>query len=135
MVYPAANTTRINDRTANKGEYCELLKFKTNPFKIYQGEGVVSTLNALRMTSSIMLEAILEAFADYGRIEKLVISNSGLLTINDIEFKPTVHAHILESFPIDLKDQVQKGYVGDLLNFKDIRKFKNLQLLVIETYA
>ncbi len=112
--------------------YSEELKIEKNPFRDYKGEGMVSTINALRDITDIIINDIKKIIGDYSLITKFGVIGDGVLVFNDTVYTPKFEQSFIESLPIVLQDKIEQGFLVEFFNLRTIYKFKNLQEIVVE---
>ncbi len=131
VTLPGSST--VNERVLSKKAYTAPLKFVSNPFTtIGVSNNPIASITALRVTSGVLLDDISRAFGGLDRVSSIGISNSGLMVINDVMYKPTFDEQVVASMPVDIQDAVSEGYVAELFNFKDLVRFRNLSTLGVD---
>lgn len=103
-----------------------------NPFNKSSYQGVFSSINPTRAMSDHVMEEIKKLFGGYDRITSVELTSTGLV-INGVAFKPQFSDEIIDSMPIDMKFKVQRGNIVDIFAFEKLLKFKNLEVLRIDT--
>ncbi len=131
VTLPGSST--VNERVLSKKAYTAPLKFVSNPFTtIGVSNNPIASITALRVTSGVLLDDISRAFGGLDRVSSISVSNSGLMVINDVMYKPTFDEQVVASMPVDIQDAVSEGYVAELFNFKDLVRFRNLSILGVD---
>lgn len=124
----------LKERIASDNVYSDILKLPYNPFTAsLKARNPFSTITELELTSSFLLTRIKEVFLDFRRVESISISISGLITINGVDFKPQFEQHIIDTMPRDIQKAVSAGLIAELFCFGDLKKFKNLVVLEVDS--
>lgn len=87
---------------------------------------------SLESVSNQLVSMIVREFMSLTRITNFVVTASGGLVINGINFRPRPSKQLLNSLPVDLKACVARGDWAELFNFRLLYKMTNLQVLEIE---
>jgi hypothetical protein len=123
---------RPADLSGYEGVYNEEMTLPQNPFRLFgTSDRPISALSSLKMMSKFIMDEILRVTGDYGRVESLEFTSTGMV-INNYAFRPRFEEHIIESMPFDIKSKVAKGNIIELFHFENIYKFKNLAHLRID---
>lgn len=127
-----ASSEPVNSRNGFEASaYTEPLNIENNPFANMGGD--ISSTYAFKQMSDIILKDIKKAYGSLDRIHSVDISNSGLMVINNYKYMPQIPASIIETMPIDIRNEVAKGNVAELFYFDNLYKFHNLVRLSIES--
>lgn len=103
-----------------------------NPFKTYsRSEKPISAINAIKMMTNYIMQEIQKVYGDFSRIHSFEATNNGIV-INNIAFRPSFDQDVIESMPLDIKNQVARGNLIELFHFGDLLKFRNLEILRID---
>jgi hypothetical protein len=108
-----------------------IMSERRNPFKVGHLFGLEG-LFQLEEMSSYILNDIKRVFGSLDRIHTIKISQSGLIGLNSMAYKPVFSEDFLNTVPHDIRASVQEGNVGHLFNFKHLKKFKYLTNLEVD---
>jgi len=122
-----------NQRTAYNNVYDAPADIEVNPFAIWKSrESVLSGLNNINITSKQLLNTIAKAFGGLDRINHFAIVSDGVLVINGVQFKPKFPDDMIQSMPVDVRNNVLEGKLADIFYLPHIYKFPNLATIDIE---
>ena len=126
-------TNSPNQRTAYNNVYDAPADIEVNPFAIWKSrESVLSGLNNINITSKQLLNTIAKAFGGLDRINDFAIVSDGILVINGVQFKPKFPDDMIQSMPVDVRNNVLDGKLADIFYLPHIYKFPNLATIDIE---
>lgn len=122
-----------NQRTAYNNVYDAPADIEVNPFAIWKSrESVLSGLNNINITSKQLLNTISKGFGGLERINHFAIVSDGILVINGVQFKPKFPDDMIQSMPVDVRNNVLDGKLADIFYLPHIYKFPNLATIDIE---
>jgi len=113
--------------------YSEPLIIKNNPFTTYQGEGTISTINAMKDITDIIMKDIERIIGDYDLINDFKVTYDGKIVFNDMVYSPQFEQSFIETLPAVLQTKIAAGALVEFFNLRTIYKFKNLQEFLIES--
>lgn len=126
--------TSPNERHNYEQVYTEpfVMSERRNPFSKIKGMGAFGGLAKLELTTDMIFEDMVRVVGSADRVHTLMISQTGLIGLNGVAYKPTFSEEFIEGLPYDIQGPVREGNVGHLFNFKSLTKFKMLVVLVVD---
>ena len=95
------------------------------------GKGITLVAEMQRIVKTAMEQA----FTSFDLIKELYIDKNGHMIFDKIKFVPRVNANILKELPITYQKKLKEGNVVEFFNFYELRKFNELETLIIEDTA
>lgn len=121
--------TRVSKPT---NTYNGFLQVKENPFELYKGDSVQSTLLSMREITKIIMEDIKKNIGDSSLIKEFKVTQDGILVFDNIAYQPQFDDNFLESLPMTLKEQVVSGQLIEMFDLGRLYDFNNLTTFIIE---
>lgn len=113
-------------------EYKREFKVSQDMVNMYTKSG--NNINKVYAINQLSSELIKLIDNDFGidRVHSFEVVGDGYMRINDTLYKPFLPNVVIEMLPVDIQQFVKEGKVIELFNFKDLYRFKGLEILSIE---
>lgn len=113
-------------------EYKREFKVSQDMVNMFTKSG--NNINKVYAINQLSSELIRLIDNDFGidRVHSFEVVGDGYIRINDTLYKPFLPNVVIEMLPVDIQQFVKEGKVIELFNFKDLYRFKGLEILSIE---
>lgn len=123
--------TPVNEQINHPNVYSEPIQLDHSVLQNIDNKGDFSAVAALNNVSAQLVGWIGNMVGTLDRVQQFEIGSSGI-RINGYAFRPKLSPEFIQALPFDLKAQVARGNLSELFNFRDLKKFPNLEVLGID---